>query len=318
MATSGSYNYSTTATEIVTDALFKIGAAQEGEEVPSEQMSGGMRQLNRLIKHIASMNGRHLWRRQEVYVFLNSSQARYLLGSAATDAEWCDVEDFVATKLNGAAVSGATTLTVDSTTDMAASDRIGLELSDGTREWSTITSVDSATQLTVPAIGGAADDDATVYTYTTRPQRPLRVLHARRRLGATGEDVPIDVEAQELYRDQPLKTTNGTPVMVTYKPTLTSGRLEVWQPPTDIDMILGLTVERPFEDFDAGANNPDLPQEWYDPLVWLLADRLEPEYRLLDQIRLQLLTAKAQEAWTWVNNFDNDRGSIYLMPEFHG
>lgn len=313
MSTSSSYNHAVSATNIITDALFKCGAANEGEDIPSEQIASALRQLNNLIKYI-STKGRNLWRRDEVYLFLNGSQYRYLLGPASTDAEWCNVEDFVSTQLNGAAASGATSLTVDSTTSMTASDRLGLELSDGTRAWMALTSVDSSTTLTVPAISGAASDNATVYTYTTRPQRPLRILHARRRDGPSGSDVPLDIEAQELYRDQPSKTTNGTPVFVTYKPTLTSGRLEIWQPPSNIQTIIGMTVERPFEDFDAGANNPDIPQEWYDPLVYILADRLEPEYGYLDANRLKLLRETANDMWDWVNNFDNDSGSVYIMP----
>jgi hypothetical protein len=83
-------------------------------------------------------------------------------------------------------------------------------------------------------------------------------------------------------------------------------------------MIIGLTVDRPFEDFDAAGNNPDFPQEWYDPLVWLLAERLEPEYRVLDPTRLQFLHRKAEEMWSWVNAFDDDMGSTYIMPDFQG
>jgi len=319
LATSGSYDFSTSATNLIGDALYKIGAKQEGEDVPAEQFTPALRQLNRLIKFIASKEGRHLWRRDEMIVFLAPSQPRYLLGpSASTDDEWCFEEDFVATKLNGAVAASGTTLTVDSSTDMAADDILGLELTDGTRSWTTISSVDSSTSLTVPAIAGAASDNASVYTYTTRPQRPLRILHCRRKEGTSGEDIEVDIESQELYRDQPLKTTNGTPVFVTYKPTLTSGRLEVWQPPSSVQMYLGVTVERPFEDFDAGANEPDVPQEWYDPLVYMLADRLEPEYRILDPLRVQLLKAEADKMWEWVNDFDDDTGSIYLMPEYEG
>lgn len=313
MTTSSSYNHSISATEIITDALFKCGGAQEGEDIPYEQTASALRQLNNLVKFLSTKT-RNLWRRDEVYVFLNKSQYRYLLGPETTDAEWCNVEDFVATKLNGAAISGATSLTVDSTTGMTDADRLGLELTDGTRSWMALTTVVNSTTLTVPAISGAASDNATVYTYTTRPQRPLRVLHARRRANATASDIPLEVEDQEYFRDQTSKDTNGTPIFVTYKPTLTSGRLEIWQSPSSIQTIIGLTMERPFEDFDAGANTPDFPQEWYDPLVWLLADRLEPEYRTLDPIRLKKLSSMADEMLAWVNNFDSDGGSIYIEP----
>lgn len=473
------YDHSVTGTDIVHDALFKCGGLQEGEDAPPEQMSSGLRQLNNLIKFIASKEGRHLWRRDEVNVFLDSTQPLYLLGPSNTDAEWCLKENFTGTKLNGAAAADATSLTVDSTADIRAADRLGLELTDGTRQWMAVTSVDSATALTVPAISGAASDNATVYTYTTstsevvkvstlvnnaggyaatstsitvdsttgmadgdrisyvdtsdntvftkittvdsttaftipssaaamadnalinaykttvgqasittalngavlanaetivvdstvgmvpgdpisvvltdastewtaiervisstilaippisgaasdngvvvayplKQPRPLRILHARRKDGPDSEDIQVDIESQEMYRDQPLKTTNGTPVFVAYKPTLTSGRLEVWQPPSSVQMYLELTVERPFEDLDAASDNPDFPQEWYDPLVWLLADRIETEYRVLDGKRLDKLTEKAQSMWNWVNDFDDDTGSIYITPEFDG
>ena len=477
MGTSGSYDHSVTATQIVEKALSKCGAKQEAESVAPEQFSDALEDLNNLVKFLAAKEGRNLWRRDEVIVFLNPSQPRYLLGPAGTDAEWCLEEAFTNTKLNGAASAADTSLTVDSTTGMRAGDRFGLELTAGTREWGSITSVDSATTITVPAISGAASDNATLYTYTTntsevikvetlvngalsasattvvldsttgmstgdrvsyvatddttvftkittvtnatdlvvpalakaiadnaefkaytttvrqgtittalngaasasdetlvldatakmsagdvlsvvltdastawmaiehvvsgtivaipplsgaasdnavvthyplKQPRPLRILHARRKDGPTGEDIQVDIQAQEDYRSQPLKTTAGTPVSLTYKPTLTSGRLEVWQPPNGIKIYLALTVARPFEDFDAGGNNPDIPQEWYLPLVWMLADELEPEYRVLDTARLQTLERKAKEAWEWVNEFDDDTGSIFFGPDEMG
>ena len=477
MATSRTYDHTVSATEIVTDALFKCGGMEEAGSVPPEQMVSGLRQLNNLIKFISTKKGRHLWRRDEVVVFLQPSKGRYLLGPSNTDAEWCLDENFTETKLNGAVVVDATSLTVDSTAGMRAGDRAGLATSATTRVWFAITSIDSATTMTVPAISAAASDDATLYTYTTqtsevikietlvngalalgvttivldsttgmadgdrcsyvatddttvftkittvtngtdivvpttakaiadnaafkvytttvdqnsittalngaasandetlvldsttgavpgdvisvvatdkstmwmaiervvsttiiaipplpsaasddavvtiyplKPPRPQRILHARRVDGPTGVDIPVKIESQEEYRDQPLKLGNGTPVFITYKPTLVSGRMEVWQPPSTVLMRMGLTVERPFENIDAGANNPDFPQEWYDPLVFILADRLEIEYRVLDQLRVQALSNRAEEMWEWVNNFDDDTGSIYILPEFDG
>jgi len=475
VSTSGTYSHSVSGTEIIEDALLKCGAKQEGEDIPPEQITSGLRQLNNLVKFLASKEGRNLWRRDEVLVFLNPRQPKYLLGPSNIDAEWCLESRFTSTQLNGAASEGDTSLTVDSTEDMRAGDRFGLEMDDTTRDWSSIISIDSATTMTVPALTGDADDNATVYTYTTKTSevikvetlvdgalgagattivtdsttgmstgdrfsyvatdgttvfskittvvdgtdltvptttkaidddarlivftttvnqkaivtalngavsandetitvdstagatpgdvmsvvatdastqwipieqvvsstifaippgigassddavvtiytikqpRPLRILHARRRTDPDGEDIEIDIESQELYRDQPLKTTSGTPVFLTYKPTLTSGTLEIWQPANSIKMFIGMTVERPFEDFDAAGDSPDFPQEWFDPLVYLMAERLEPEYRVLDPVRLQMLSKKADEMWEWVNTFDDDTGSVYFIPDF--
>ena len=477
MSTSGEYSHSVTGTEIIEDALLKCGAKQEGEDIPPEQITSGLRQLNNLVKFIASKQTRNLWRRDEVMLFLDSQQPKYLLGPASTDAEWCLESQFTSTQLNGAASEDDTSLTLDSTAGMRAGDRFGLEMDDLTRDWMSVTSIDSATTVTVPALTGDAADNATVYTYTTKtsevikvetlvdgalgagattivtdsttgmstgdrfsyvatddttvfskittvddgtdltvpttakaiaddarlivfkttvnqnaiitalsssvsandetipvdstagstagdvisvvatdastqwmaieqvvsstilaippgigassddavvtiytikPPRPLRVLHARRRSDPDGEDIEIDIESQELYRDQPLKTTSGTPVFLTYKPTLVSGTLEIWQPPNSVQMFIGLTVERPFEDFDAAGDSPDFPQEWFDPLVYIMAERLEPEYRVLDPIRLQMLSKKATEMWDWVNDFDDDTGSVYFIADFEG
>ena len=215
---------------------------------------------------------------------------------------------------------GDETISVDSTEGMTANDVVSIVLDDSSVHWAAIERVVSASILAVPPLpsNGAAAINNTVTVYTIKPPRPLRIVHARRKESPDGEDIEVDIEGQKEYRDQPLKTGTGTPVFITYKPTLTEGRLEIWQPPNGIDMFLGLTVERPFEIISAAADNPDIPEEWYDPLVYLLAERLEPEYRLLDANRLQLLTAKAQEMWKWVNDFDDDTGSMYLMPDFYG
>jgi len=227
-------------------------------------------------------------------------------------------QNVITTALNGAASANDETIVVDSTTGMTAGDVISVVATDVSTQWMAIERVVSSTMLAIPPGIGASADNNVVKCYTIKQPRPLRVLHARRREGATGEDIEIDIESQEMYRDQPLKKGSGTPVFLTYKPALTSGELEIWQPPNSINTIVGMTVERPFEDFDAAANTPDFPQEWYDPLVYILAERLEPEYRVLDPVRLQMLSKKADEMWRWVNAFDDDMGSIYLMPDFQG
>jgi len=474
MTTSGFSDHAVSGTEIVRAALFKVGAGRAGESVPPNQINDGLFALNNLIKFIAAKQGRNLWRRDEVHLFLNPSQPNYLLGNKDTDAEWCLSSSFTNTQLTAAASSAATSLPVDSTAGMRAGDRLGLELTDGTRSWMSITSIDSATTLTVPAISGAASDNATVYTYTIntkevikvstlvngalssgvtgitvdsttgmadgdrfsyvatddttvfskittvtngtvlvvpttakaiadnavfnvyktivnqgtvvtalngaasandetllldsassitpgdiisvgatdaslmwmaaktvisstlisipplasaasddavvtiyklKPDRPLRILHARRQDGPTGNDIPIDIEAQEQFRDQPLKTTAGTPVFLSYKPSLVSGELSIWQPPNGIKMMVKMTVARPFENFDAGGNNPDIPQEWYLPLIWMLADEIEPEYRVISRGRAEAITMRAGQAWAWANEFDDDTGSFYLVPD---
>ena len=127
---------------------------KKAKTIPAEQTVGAIRQLNRLLKFIAAKNSRNLWRREEVIVFLSPSQPRYLLGQADTDAEWCLEENFTSSKLNGSASEGDTSLTFDSTDGMRAGDRMGLAMSDTTRDWMSLTSIDSSTTATVPCFNG--------------------------------------------------------------------------------------------------------------------------------------------------------------------
>lgn len=307
------FDHAVTAADILKDALLLIGGIGEGESVSGADTTTGMRALNNMVKGWQNQ-GFHLWVRDEVTIFGVTGQPSYKLGPSSSDAHWSDSEDFVWTRLNGAASAAATTITVDDTTDMTADDQIGIELTDKTRQWTTIDQVASSTSLVInTGLTGAASDDGTVFTYTERPQRPLRVLHARRGV-FNGSDIPAYVEPLEEYFDQPNKTTSGTVVFVSYKPTLISGTLYVWQPAGNVQQVVKLTVESPIADFDATSDEPNFPIEWAETLTFNLAMRLESQYRQLDPQRRQELMLKAAGMLEDSLLFDSDVGSWYLQP----
>lgn len=311
MATSSTYTFESSQLEIITDALLLVRGigANEGVE---EQYLPCERTLNRMLKSWHSKFGLP-WLKQEVFVFPASATSMYLLGPASSDAEWCDSEDFVETDLSVAAATSATSLTVDSTTGMAASDRIGIELDDGTRDWTTIVSVDSSTTLTITTgLTSAAAVDNSVYTYTTRPQRPLRVLHARRRVGSN--DIPVDVISHEDYHDEVNKSSAGTLTELYYKPTLTSGRLFVWQIP-GIDEPIGLTVAKPLLDVNETSETLEVPIEWEETVVYNLAARLSPAWGHLDAVKTQELLGQAVRMETELEMHSIDQGSVFLTPD---
>jgi hypothetical protein len=207
------------------------------------------------------------------------------------------------------------TVTVASDDGMTDGDRIGVELDDGTRQWTTINGTPAANVVTLTAT--LTDDvavGATIYTYTSRPQRPLRVIHARRRSTYTGSDVPIDIEAHKEYFDQPSKSSSGSMNFVYYKPELTSGRLYVWQRPNSVEELLGLTVERSLADMDNTDDDPDFPIEWQLPLVMNLAKIIEPQYGQLDAGRRAELRADADRMFLEAQLGDAEMESLYIRP----
>ena len=303
---------SRTAGEIIEDALLLCNGLDQDEPVDGASTTIAIRRMNDILRGWHT-RGLHEWRKQEVVIPLVDGQEMYLLGSETTDAYWADEEDFYATTVATAAVSGATTLVLTSGTNYTNGDYVGIELDDGTRQWTTATK-SSNTLTLADALSDDVSEGATVYMFTDRPSRPLRVLHARRRSATDANDIPVRIEAHNFYRDQPSKETTGTPVHVYYQPTLDSGRLYVWQPAGDVEQQLRLTVERPFSLVGSTADIPDIPDEWNEALTYVLATRLEPTYGHLDAARVRDLRADAARFEMDCLSFDTDTGSLYFAP----
>ncbi len=165
MATSGSVNFTQTRNEIIQDAFQLIGVYGVGRTVSAEDMSFASNMLNKMVKAWQA-KGLHLWTKEEGVLFPADNVGTYTLGNAANAAKITNWSDAVITELNGDHAISATSLTVDDTTGMAASDNIGIVLDDDAITWTTIVSVDSSTALTITdGLDSAASDNNTIYIY---------------------------------------------------------------------------------------------------------------------------------------------------------
>lgn len=313
MATSGSVNHTVDADDLIRDALNDIGALEEGEPITGEHTQKAKRALNNLLKWL-NAHGLHLWTKREGILFLDGVKRSYTL---PTDN--CAADEFGYTTLSADEASGQTVLSVTATAPggglpaMAASDIIGIELDDGSRQWTTISSVDSATQVTVAAaLTEDAGSGATVYWYTSNINKPVRVLSARRGL-YNGAEVPCDVVTRDEYFDQPSKDATGQPTMAHYQPKVSTGEMFVW-PKGSVTTVLRFTYERLIEDVDDTSDNFDLPPEWYQPLQDMLAARLASAYQLPIQERAYF-DARSERGEMKILEFDNETGGLHFEIE---
>ena len=99
-------------------------------------------------------------------VYPIKGQRQYTFGGSSVD-RMAKESEVINTQLNGSVSSGATSLTVDSTTGMAVGDTIGVVTDSSGIHFSTITVVGSSTTLTIAdAIDDDASDNDRVYTFT--------------------------------------------------------------------------------------------------------------------------------------------------------
>lgn len=316
MSTSGSTNFTLTRDQIIKDALYLLNVLGAEEEPQASDLAFCSRRLNSMVKQWMSQ-GLHLWALDEGILFLTKNTASYNLGNTASDAYCTTAADAVLTELGGDEAASQTALTVDDSTGMAANDIVGIELNDGTTHWSTISSVDSSTQITIAdALASAAAENNNVYTFTNRITRPQRIHEARLVKGiSTTTETPMAMVSRDDYFNLPTKTNNGTPVEFYYSPQLTSGKLYIWQRPEDTSRYIRFTYERILEDFDAAANNSDFPVEWLDALVYNLAVRVAPAFGR-DQ---KIIATLAPMALSYLNDlldYDNEHTSIQIQPGY--
>src|SRR3990167_1384784 len=174
MASSGSYDFTVTAANILLDAHQYIGAVGEGETITSAQETESLRLLNMIVK-LRAADGMPAWAMKRGYLLPVTD-----VSSVNTDSHV--VVNYDTTTLTADSAASDTTLTVDSITGFSNADQIGIELDNGNVDWTTINGAPSGTTITITTgVTTAASTGNRVYGYTAsseRIQKPLRIVDA--------------------------------------------------------------------------------------------------------------------------------------------
>ena len=313
MALSGSTDFALTRDEIIKGALRIVkglgGKPIAGGKSGQTEFDQAGEALNMILKHWQAL-GIGLWLNREINMPFAYRDGKYSLGSDHAS------ETLVVTEVATAQTSGNSTLVVDSITGMSDADAIGIELDDGTMQWTTINGTPAAATITLTA--ALTDDvavDNEVMTYTTKSGRPLVITDAR-----LVSDAGTETSLQILDRDEWMaisnKNNNGVPSQVYYDPQLTYGVLHVWPRPNDVASYLKMTARVAIQDFDAAANSPDFPQEIYRSAKWSLADEIALEYTGVDAQKLIIVQNRASMFFNQMLDFDAETGSITFEADY--
>jgi hypothetical protein len=299
MATSGTHTFSLDRDEVITHAFRLINVYDINSTVDSADLEHGKDYLNMLLLHWSGQDIR-MWKRKIGYLFPAVGTTSYSLGPSGSNA----TGTYVTTDLSVAAASGASTLTVDSTTGMTTGDYIGVELDDGTRQWTTVT-VNSSTGL---SLGTTLTDDAaidnTVITYTTKLPRPLRIIRGTTKNIETNTETTLQVLPFDDYFDMPSKTTAGVPNNIYYDKTLTNGVLYCFPTPNTVNDIITFTYLEEVEDAGDSTDDIDIPRAWQLATVFGLAVLLAYAYQEFTQ--LDKLEMRATQLFETIKYYDTD------------
>ena len=316
MSSSGSYNFTVTRDDLINASLQHVGVIGEGETGTTSQISEAALLLNMIVK-LREADGMPLWALKRGYVLP-------FTGTSSINTNSHVVTSYDTTTLTAASAASSTTLTAV-ITGFSNSDQIGIELDDGTVDWTTVNGAPSGTTITITTgLTSAASSGNRIYGYTAstdRVQKPLRILQADLLdvAGGSSHEITCDVSFTDYYRFGGRDTT-GIPTQIFYdlSPSSdtaleTNGRIFVAPQFSNGDYVIEFTYHRPFMDFDASTDNPDFPQAFYLPLMLELSALLGIKGGVTIEERRELKSeAKMyrEEALATVQ----PEGSLFLMP----
>lgn len=313
MARSGSYNFALDRDTIIKRAMQLVNLININQTARGADQAYAVDIFQSMIK-LWQAEGIQLWNRKQATLFPAYQDEQYSISSDASSHHCAN--SYVSTTLSAAEASGQTVLSVTSSAGMTAADAVGIELDDLSRQWTTIVSVDSATQITVTvALTGAAASGNTVITYTNKiADRPLRILDARTvDLDNSNNSISMEIIGYDQYFNIPIKSTDGNPINFYYDKLLDAGVLYLYPRPDNVNSLVEFTYHESIEDVDSSTDSMDFPQEWTLPLIYGLATELCVAFGKFEQ--LPMIKGMADEYKKIVREFDNDESPFFLLPD---
>lgn len=197
--------------------------------------------------------------------------------------------------------------------------RIGIELDDGTVQWTYVLDVNSATSITLTdGLTDTATDGNQIQSFSRQIDRPLMIEdNMMFNSSATSSGIPVNKWSRQEYMQQPQKNGQGTVVNWYYNPTLAQGLLYVWQTANNITNTIDFDVRKPISIYTDISDELDFPAEAFLPLQWAVASDLGPSYGVKPD-KQAINEDKAKEFFESWTGSDQDDGSFFITPDFSG
>jgi len=267
--------------------------------------------LNMMVKALQS-RGYGIWLNQLVTLPMAKDKRSYLLGPTGDHCSANMGETAIAT----AASLGDSSIEVDSITGVASGQNIGIELDDGTMQWTTVNGAPSGTTVTLTDVLTAASGvNRVVFFYANLIARPLEVLEARL-ADVNGIETPLLVVGRQEYMDLPLKSSIGKGNQVSYDAQMVNGVLYAWTVDNDLSDRIIMTIKRPVYDFVNSTDTPDFPVEWYEALEAGLAERLGHKFKVPAQKKAELMVL-AKQRLDDADFYDREKTSIFFTANMN-
>ena len=135
-------------------------------------------------------------------------------------------------------------------------------------------------------------------------------------LANTPNEIPMARLNRDDYVNLPNKAFEGRPLQFWVDRLLNNPVLYLWPVPSAqfVTAQVVVWVKRYIMDVGTMTQEIEVPQRWYDAIVYLLASRLAEETPTVDPQMIAILDQKAQRSLLEAENEERDDSPIYLTP----
>ena len=321
MAVSGTVSTTVFNTRKVIDHAYRR-CRMPPEGISSEQISFALDTLYLILSMLAN-RGLQLWCIEKDVMPLYQAQGLIEMPNGIVDILNTNLRTLQ--EVSGTSTTTATTYETVFTTSTqvtnvgvywnGASTSYALETSNDGAAWTTLATV--ANPNTVANETTWTDIEGSLATLYFRVRATTGVLNQSRVfLGNTPTEIPMARLNRDDYVNLPNKAFQGRPLQFWVNRQLNNPILNLWPVPSDqfITAQVIVWVKRYIMDVGAMTQEIEIPQRWYDAVVYVLASRLAEETPTVDPQMIAILDQKAQRALLEAENEERDDSPIYLTP----
>jgi len=292
------------------------------EGISSEQISFALDTLYLVLSMLAN-RGLQLWCIESYLMPLYQAQGLVTLPDGVVDILNTNLRTLQ--EVSGTSTSTSTTYQTIFTTSTqvtnvgvywnGASTSYALETSDDGTTWTTLATVSNpgtvANETTWTDIEGSL---ATLYFRVRATTGVLNQSDVF--LGNTPTEIPMARLNRDDYVNLPNKAFQGRPLQFWVNRQLNNPILNLWPVPSAqfVTAQVVVWVKRYIMDVGTMTQEIEIPQRWYDAVVYVLASRLAEETPTVDPQMIAILDQKAQRSLLEAENEERDDSPIYLTP----
>lgn len=135
-------------------------------------------------------------------------------------------------------------------------------------------------------------------------------------VAATSYEVPVDPFNRDQYEALTNKDSSGRPLSYLYDKQLTPV-MTFWPVPSDPLSLISVKRTRQVQDVGSLMQKLEIPERWFEAVIWSLAKNLSFELKGVAADRIQLCIQMSDRYLVEAENGETDSSPFFISPNLH-